>query len=78
MSAQIIGPAVIARTVRTVVLFNVRDCTREENRRQNNDQVDRYCWLCLSRHNFGASNNTSADPSAGRHDHAGRCRLRRR
>jgi hypothetical protein len=35
----------------------------------NNDQVDRCCWL-LSPRNFGASNNTSADPSAGRHYHA--------
>jgi hypothetical protein len=41
-----------------------------KHRRKNNDQVNCCCWLCRSRLNFGASNNTSAGSSAGRHDHA--------
>ena len=41
-----------------------------KRRRKNNDQVNCCCWLCRSRRNFGASNNTSAGSSAGRHDHA--------
>jgi hypothetical protein len=41
-----------------------------KHRRKNNDQVNCCCWLCRSRRNFGASNNTSAGSSAGRHDHA--------
>jgi hypothetical protein len=45
--------------------------SREENTREkNNDQIDCCCWLCRSRRNFGASNNTGDDSSAGRHDHA--------
>src|SRR5882724_2948304 len=46
-------------------------------REEKNDQVDCCCWLCLSRRNFGASNDARADSSAGRHDHANPCWLRR-
>jgi hypothetical protein len=41
-----------------------------------NAQVDCRCWLCRSRRNFGASNNASANFSAGRHDHASSLRVR--
>src|SRR6266511_352011 len=46
-------------------------------REEKNDQVDCCCWLCLSRRNFGASNDARADSSAGRHEHANPCWLRR-
>jgi hypothetical protein len=36
---------------------------------EKHDQVDCCCWL-LSLRKFGASNDTSAASSAGRHDHA--------
>ena len=44
---------------------------------KENDQVDRYRWLCLGLRNFGASNHAGADSSAGRRGHASSCRLRR-
>ena len=41
-----------------------------------NDQIDRCCCLRLGRRNIGASNDTGADSSAGRHDHASRLVMR--
>ncbi len=43
---------------------------------KTNDQINRCCCLRLSRHNIGASNDTRADTSAGRHDHASRLVMR--
>src|SRR6516225_683728 len=48
-----------------------------KKREEKNGQVDCCCWLCLSRRNFGASNDPRADSSAGRRDHTGSPRLRR-
>ena len=45
-------------------------------REKKNDQVDRTRRLCLGFRNFGASNDARAHPSAGRHDHPSRRRLR--
>ena len=41
-----------------------------QTREEKNDQVDCCRWLCLSRRNFGASNNASANSSTGRHGDA--------
>jgi hypothetical protein len=48
-----------------------------KEKEQNDDQVDCCCWLCLIGCSIGASYDACADSSAGRHDHANRCRLRR-
>jgi hypothetical protein len=45
-------------------------------RENRNDPVDRCCWLRLSSGNFGGSNVTRADISAGQHNHAGGLWLR--
>lgn len=41
-----------------------------------NDQIDSCCCLCLGRRNIGASNDTRAASTAGRHDHASRLVMR--
>ena len=65
---------------RVVVLIHLRgspsQCVREEKQEEYNAQVVCCCWLCVSRHNFGTSNNASANSSAGRHDHASSSRMR--
>jgi hypothetical protein len=49
-----------------------------QTREEKNDQVNRCCWLCLSRRNFGASNNASAYSSTRWHDHASSLGMRPR
>src|SRR6516225_11264493 len=66
---------------RVVVLIHLRGLlpsTVYEGGKQEeyNAQVVCCCGLCVSRHNFGTSNNACAAPSAGRHDHASSPRMR--
>src|SRR6266480_1038743 len=63
-------------TIPTTIAYVEVSCDSPK-KEEKNDQVDCCCWLCLSRRNFGASNDARADSSAGRHDHASRRRLRR-
>ena len=58
-----------------VNILSLKEASRQQ-RTIKNDQVDCCCWLCLSPRNISGSNDTSADSSAGRHDHAGGLRLR--
>src|SRR5262249_26275913 len=66
---------------RAVVLIHLRGLlpsTVHEGGKQEeyNAQVVCRCWLCVSRHNFGTSNNASANSAAQRHDPEGSLGMR--
>ena len=68
------GVIIAARRKLNQLTPSLKEASRQKE--DENDQVDRYCWLRLSRRNFGGSNDTHADTSAGWHDHTGGLRLR--
>jgi hypothetical protein len=62
-----------------LIYLNVEDPTtsaNSANMEKANDQIDRFCCLCLSCRNFSTGNDSCAASRAGRRYHASRLRLR--